>query len=61
MYGGEKCCGIYEIVGLDEFQVKPHFDIDAKIDLNQSFDENIMDDVENDIGKNCYIENLYMY
>ena len=30
------CGGICEIVGLDEFQVKPYFDIDAKIDLDLS-------------------------
>ena len=43
--------GICEIVGLKEFQVKPYFDIDAKIDLDKSFDETIIDDIENDIKK----------
>ena len=31
------CGGICEMVGLKEFQVKPYFDIDAKIDLDKSF------------------------
>ena len=48
--------GICEIVGLDDFQVKPYFDIDAKIDLDKSFDETIIDDIENDIKKICNVE-----
>jgi hypothetical protein len=47
------CGGICEIVGLEEFQVKPYFDIDAKIDLDKSFDETVIDDIENDIKKIC--------
>ena len=47
------CGGICEIVGLEEFQVKPYFDIDAKIDLDKSFDETIIDDIENDIKEIC--------
>ncbi len=31
-YDKKGCGGICEIVGFDEFQVKPYFDIDAKID-----------------------------
>ena len=50
------CGGICEIVGLKEFQVKPYFDIDAKIDLDKSFDETIIDDIENDIKKICNVE-----
>ena len=47
--------GICEIVGLEEFQVKPYFDIDVKRDLNvdtnigDQFNEKIIDDIENDI------------
>jgi hypothetical protein len=48
--------GICEIVGLEDFQVKPYFDIDAKIELDKSFDENIIDDIENDIKKICNVE-----
>ena len=48
--------GICEIVGLEEFQVKPYFDIDAKIDLDKSFDENIIDDIENDLKEICNTE-----
>jgi hypothetical protein len=43
--------GTCEIVGLEEFQVKPYFDIDAKIELDKSFDETIIDDIENEIKK----------
>lgn len=50
------CGGICEIVGLDEFQVKPYFDIDAKIEMDKSFDESIMNDIENDIKKICNVE-----
>ncbi len=50
------CGGICEIVGLDEFQVKPYFDIDAKIDLDKSFDETIIDVIENDIKTICDVE-----
>ena len=30
--------GICEIVGLEEFQVKPYFDIDAKIELDKQIE-----------------------
>ena len=33
-YDKKGCGGICEIVGIDEFQVKPYFDIDAKIELD---------------------------
>ena len=52
------CGGICEIVGLKEYQVKPYFDIDAKIDLDKTFDETITDDIENDIKK---IRNVEIY
>jgi hypothetical protein len=53
----EKGCGVIcEIVGLDNFQVKPYFDIDVKIDLDKSFDETIIDDIENDIKIACNVE-----
>ena len=52
-YDKKGCGGICEIVGLEEFQVKPYFDIDAKIDLDKSFDETIINDIENDIKKIC--------
>ena len=42
--------------GLKEFQVKPYFDIDAKIDLDKSFDETIIDDIENDIKEICNVK-----
>ena len=48
--------GICEIVGLEEFQVKPYFDIDPKIDLDTSFDETIIDDIENDIKEICNVK-----
>ena len=48
--------GICEIVGVDEFQVKPYFDIDAKIDLDKSFDESIINDIEKDIKKICNVK-----
>ncbi len=47
---------ICEIVGLDIYQVKPYFDIDAKIELGPSFDETIIDDIENDIKNICNVE-----
>ena len=50
------CGGICELVGVDEFQVKPYFDIDAKIELDKSFDETIIDDIETDIKKICNVE-----
>ncbi len=50
------CGGICELAGFDEFQVKPYFDIDAKIDLDKSFDETIINDIENDIKKICDVE-----
>jgi hypothetical protein len=50
------CGGICEIVGLEEFQVKPYFDIDAKKELDKSFDETIIDDIETDIKKICNVE-----
>ena len=50
------CGGICEIVGLKEFQVKPYFDIDAKIDLDKTFDETIIDNIENDIKQICNVE-----
>ncbi len=38
-----KGCGcICEIVGLEEFHVNPYFDIDAKIELDKSFDKMIL-------------------
>jgi len=54
------CGGICEIVGLEEFQVKPYFDIDAKIDLDKSFDETVIDDIENDIKKYHLMKLLLM-
>ena len=45
-----------EIVLLEEFQVKPYFDIDAKIELDKPFDETIIDDIENDIKEICNVE-----
>ncbi len=53
-YDKKGCGGICEIVGVD---VKPYFDIDAKIELIKSFDEKIIDDIENDIKKICNVEN----
>ncbi len=50
------CGGICEIVGVDDLQVKPYFDIDAKIELDKSFDETIIDDIETDIKKICNAE-----
>ena len=55
-YDKKGCGGICEIVGLDEFQVKPYFDIDAKIELDKLFDETIIDDIEVDIKKICNAE-----
>ena len=55
-YDKKGCGGICEIVGLDEFQVKPYFDIDAKIELDKLFDETIIDDIEADIKKICNAE-----
>ena len=55
-YDKKGCGGICEIVGLEEFQVKPYFDIDAKIDLDKSFDETIIDDIENDINEICNVK-----
>jgi hypothetical protein len=33
-YDKKGCGGICEIVGVDQFQVKPYFDIDAKFELD---------------------------
>ena len=55
-YDKKGCGGICEIVGLEEFQVKPYFDIDPKIDLDTSFDETIIDDIENDIKEICNVK-----
>jgi len=55
-YDKQGCGGICEIVGVDDVQVKPYFDIDAKIELDKSFDETIIDDVEPEIKKICNVE-----
>jgi hypothetical protein len=55
-YDKKGCGGICEIVGVEEFQVKPYFDIDAKIELDKSFDETVIDDIENDIKNICNVE-----
>ena len=55
-YDKKGCGGICEIVGIDDLQVKPYFDIDAKIELDKSFDETIIDDIETDIKKICNAE-----
>ncbi len=52
--------GICEIVGLKEFQVKPYFYIDAKIDLDKSFNETVIDDIENDIKKHVMLNVDYI-
>ncbi len=41
-YDKNGCGCICEIVGLEEFQVKPYFVIDAKIELDKSFDKMIL-------------------
>jgi len=55
-YDKKGCGGICEIVGVDGLQVKPYFDIDAKIELDKLFDETIIDDIEVDIKKICNAE-----
>ncbi len=55
-YDKKGCGGICEIVGLDEFQVKPYFDLFAKIELDKLFDATIVDDIEADIKKTCNAE-----
>ena len=57
-YDKKGCGGICEIVGLDEFQVKPYFDIDAKIELDKLFDETIIDDIEADIKRYVMLKSI---
>jgi hypothetical protein len=47
--------GLCELVGLDEFQVKPYFDLDPKGD----FDYSIIDDICEDI-KTIYDDSIYI-
>ena len=54
----DKCQGgMFELVGLKEYQVKPYFDIDYKDIVNKGFNESIIDDICNDIQSihNCDI------
>ena len=45
--------GLCEIVGLDEYQVKPYFDVDGKDKNNEGFDESIIDKICGDIQEIC--------
>ncbi len=51
------CGGICEIVRPEEFQLNPCFHIHAKMELDKSFDETIMDDIETDIEMYLNAEN----
>jgi hypothetical protein len=51
--------GLCEFVGLDEFQVKPYFDIDFKDIDNKGFDESIINEIANDIKK-IYANDIYI-
>ena len=57
-YDKQGCGGICEIVGVDDVQVKPYFDIDAKIELDKSFDETIIDDVEPEIKRYVMLKSI---
>jgi hypothetical protein len=43
--------GFCEMVGLNEYQVKPYFDLDFKDINNEGFDDNIIEDIIKDIQK----------
>ena len=51
--------GLCEIVGLDEYQVKPYFDIDIKDKTNEGFNEEIINDICKDIQK-IYNNDVYI-
>ncbi len=50
----QDCVGICEFVEVNEFQVKPYFDIN----IDKLFDETFIDDIKNDITNICKVENL---
>ena len=47
--------GLCEIVGLDEYQVKPYFDVDGKIDFNDDIIDNINTDIQKVYNNDIYI------
>ena len=51
--------GLCEIVGLQEYQVKPYFDIDIKDKTNEGFNEEIINDICKDIQK-IYNNDVYI-
>ena len=51
--------GLCEIVGLDEYQVKPYFDVDGKDKSNENFDESIINNICDDIQA-IYNDDIYI-
>ena len=51
--------GLCEIVGLDEYQVKPYFDVDGKDKDDEPFNEEIFNDICKDIQK-IYNYDIYI-
>jgi len=47
--------GLCEIVGLDEYQVKPYFDVDGKIDFTDDIIDNINTDIQKVYNNDIYI------